>query len=182
MIARRAFAIVLLTSLLAGCAVDASGQANDQADELELAVEAVPFVSRGQVFLSAGVVRLSAHVDVPTDTDYLDTVERIIAVGAESPLADRKMLGIKITGEGTLTLWNVDPEDLESVLAAARISWQYASDGASLDATLVGDELFAELHVTDEHLVASALEELTDRVESEGLLHRPGGLEVRVSS
>lgn len=181
--ARVAIAAVVVAALLSGCAADADGEARDQADDLELAIEAIPFVSRASAHVVLDGIGVNVSIDAPTEKDYLATVEAVVATGAASPLADRKRMGYTLRDEGDLRLSNVDPTDLEGALAAARIGWHYATDDAVTlgDVTLSGGEVEVELVVDGESLVAPTLEDLIAKIDEAGLLHRPSGLVVRVS-
>ena len=189
MIARRALVAAVAVALLAGCTTTPnwSDDPGLLGNRLEEAIEAVPGVTGASVTVNNGSIGVSFGTDAATEQDYLDTLEAAIAACAESTLGQRKRIAINASPEGTLSMRNVDPADLDTVLAAARILWKYSTDDAvEIDSAsnygyLAAREFGIRLYVADESLVAPTLAELTALVDDAGLLHSPVGLRVEVS-
>jgi len=187
-IARRIVVAALALALLSGCAPHSSGDAKTHARELEAALETLPSVTGASAYVNPESVGLQVGIDAHREDDYLTALQQIAAVWAENPLAERKQLSLSASPEGTVAFYNVDPDDLDALLAAARILWYYSEDDAAEIASpsnygyLASREFGVRLMVSEESLVAPTLAELTAMVEDAGLLYRPdGGLSVEVS-
>jgi hypothetical protein len=178
-IGRRLLVAALVVAVLSGCAPEARLLAKQQADQLEESLEAVPGITNASATVNKDAIGLRVNVDVPTEDDYLALLQQVVDVWVENPLAQRKSLSLNATPEGTFSFSNVEPDDLDNVLAAARILWHYWQDPTVDITTSTGSNLAARqlgltLLVADESQLAPTLAELTAAVEEAGLLYRPG--------